>query len=409
MGLDPLSSKVCSASSQPNALPNISVLRPVRPACCCRSSAKMSASNDAPSPLFKTALTESLGLVHPVILAPMCGFAMGDLAGAVAAAGGLGLLGAGAGSIFNTDRVAQEWGHAVRRSGGEGEGRLGVGFLENFMADDDPVFAQALRLKPKAIMLAFGAMDRLAAVKEAGVKAVVQVFSVPELQAAARKGADVLVLQGCDAGGHGRQSLGVSLMTLVPTARRWLNSNGFAGIPLVAAGGIMDGKGLAAALALGADGVALGTRFVTTHQSGAPEAFKQRVLAVEDGTTETVSTSTWDHLTPMGTPFNAGGYCGRALADSEALRRFGRRSAEDGAGITPEDAAWYKAAGYDTRAVWCGAGSGLVGPKDTDDAVEVVAEVVREAAECLRAPRHYEMVEREGEGRDDRRSMARSG
>ncbi len=91
-----------------------------------------------------------------------------------------------------------------------------------------------------------------------------QALSVKEAEDAVSAGADVVVMQGCDAGGHGKQSeSSASIISLIPQARRCISEN----IPVVAAGGIVDGKGLAASLLLGGDGIVMGTRFIPTDVS----------------------------------------------------------------------------------------------------------------------------------------------
>ncbi|MCJ1359842.1 MAG: hypothetical protein MMC33_009845 [Icmadophila ericetorum] len=106
---------------------------------------------------------------------------------------------------------------------------------------------------------------------------------------------DVLVVQGSDAGGHGLQQ-GASIMTLLPEVSDLLKGTGFEGIHLVAAGGIMDGRGIVAALALGASGVAMGTRFLACEEANVSKGYVAAVLEATDGGSVTKRTTLYDHL-----------------------------------------------------------------------------------------------------------------
>ena len=332
-----------------------------------------------------TALTRSLSIQHPIISAPMAGVALGRLAGAVAQGGGLGLIGLGSSAVLTPEEIRREWAVASATAGPECPGRLGFGLLANHVGVRDAAFVACLELQPHAVWVTAGdPAAYLGALRAAGVRAIVQAFTMAEAVRAQECGADVIVVQGCDAGGHGRQRAGASVVSLIPTARQHL---GAAAPPLVAAGGIMDGRGVAAALMLGADGVAMGTRFLPTAECAAPAAYKQRVVDLRDGTSGTVATSTWDLL--LGSPFAEGGFAGRGIADSRALERFGRRDEGDAAGITAADREWYRGAGVEARAVWCGTGGGLVGAQAEARAADVVRGVVRDAVECIAAPAHF--------------------
>jgi nitronate monooxygenase len=208
-----------------------------------------------------TAFTRLLSVEHPVVLAPMGGTAGGALAAAVSSAGGLGLLGAGGGSdrrwldrelSIVTERTGRPW---------------GVGFLTWGL--DITTLDRVLGAGPAAIMLSFGDPVPFAGrIKQAGVPLIVQVTDLDEARQAIDVGADVVVAQGSEAGGHGRN--GRSTMSFVPVVAD------LAGVvPVLAAGGIADGRGIVAALALGAAGVVVGSRFQATQESlAAPEVVK---------------------------------------------------------------------------------------------------------------------------------------
>ncbi|MCJ1328216.1 hypothetical protein MMC10_004892 [Thelotrema lepadinum] len=122
----------------------------------------------------------------------------------------------------------------------------------------------------------------------------------------------LLVIQGADAGGHGLAH-NAGLMTLLPEVRDALDTAGFKDVRLLAAGGIMDGRGAAAALALGADGVVMGTRFLAASEATTPERFRAQLLDASDGGVNTVRTRLFDEL--RGTGNFPAGYDGRALVN----------------------------------------------------------------------------------------------
>jgi nitronate monooxygenase len=148
---------------------------------------------------FRTALTELFGLRHPILLAPMGGISGGALAAAVTRAGGLGLIGPG--------YLGEEW--IQREFDAAGDARVGVGFITWELARSPQRLAAALLRKPSAAMLSFGdAAPYLDAVKSSGAKLILQVQSVTAAKQAVQLGADVIVAQGIEGGGHGAQRQG---------------------------------------------------------------------------------------------------------------------------------------------------------------------------------------------------------
>ncbi len=220
--------------------------------------------------MLKTRFTEAFGLAHPVALAPMAGAAGGRLAGAVARAGGLGLLGGGSG---DGDWIAREWAAA--------EGApIGIGFITWKL--DTGLLAECLARQPGAVMLSFGAPANFApAIHAAGVPLICQCQTLEHARAALDAGAQVLVAQGGEAGGHGATR---STMTLVPEIADLLAARAPDAL-LLAAGGIADGRGLAAALVLGADGALLGTRFWAAEEALVPAGFHAAALAASGDAT----------------------------------------------------------------------------------------------------------------------------
>ncbi|MDP2084623.1 MAG: nitronate monooxygenase [Gemmobacter sp.] len=216
------------------------------------------------SAALPTRFTVRFGLTHPVALAPMAGAAGGALAGAVARAGGLGLLGGGYG---DADWIAAEWDRA-------GGAPIGIGFITWRLT---PALLNAALVRgPVAVMLSFGDPAPFApAIHAAGVPLICQCQTVDHARAALDAGAQVIVAQGAEAGGHGDRR---GTMTLVPELADLLA----AGTPntlLLAAGGIADGRGLAASLMLGADGVLVGTRLWAAAEALVPPGFHAAAVA----------------------------------------------------------------------------------------------------------------------------------
>lgn len=211
--------------------------------------------------MLKTRLTTLLNIDHPILCAPMAGVTGGRLASAVSQAGGLGLLGGG---YCDTDWVKQEFREA-------GNTRIGTGFITWALDKNPALLDLALDHNPAAIMLSFGEVAPYAGkVKKAGLALICQVQSVEQAKQAAGHGADVVIAQGSEAGGHGANR---ATFPLVPAVRDALPDD----VIVVAAGGVGDGRGLAAALMLGADGVLIGSRFYASQESLAPEDGKARL------------------------------------------------------------------------------------------------------------------------------------
>ncbi|MFI5067097.1 MAG: nitronate monooxygenase [Streptosporangiales bacterium] len=211
-----------------------------------------------------TAFTELLAVQHPIVLAPMGGSAGGALAAAVSNGGGLGLLGGGNGDPAWLDRelpivaggTSQPW---------------GVGFQS--WAIGPGTVARALEHGPRAVMLSFGdPLPFTGRIREAGAVLIIQVTDMEEARQAVDLGADVIVAQGTEGGGHGARR-GRSTLPFVPAV-----ADLAAPTPVLAAGGIADGRGVAAALVLGAAGALIGTRFQATAEALADASAKKAIV-----------------------------------------------------------------------------------------------------------------------------------
>jgi len=222
---------------------------------------------------MKTRLTSLLGIDYPIMLAGMGGVAYHDLVAAVSNAGGYGCLGA---STMSSEQLVSEM-SATRALT---ERPFGVDLLTAF--PDDIVRNVELLIEGGASAYVAGlgvprnVVDRCHA---SGVIVVSMCGKVDHARRALDAGCDLVVAQGTEAGGH---TGSVATFPLVPLIVDAVGEH----IPVVAAGGIFDGRGLAAALALGADGVWIGTRFIATPEARAVPGFKEGILqSREDGTT----------------------------------------------------------------------------------------------------------------------------
>ena len=223
--------------------------------------------------MLRTALTSRFSLDHPIALAPMGGSAGGALASAVSDAGGLGFVGCGGGDQPWLDRelglvtTTRAW---------------GVGFLTWGVSAAS--VARALEFRPSAVLLSFGdPAPHLSAIRAAGAAVVLQVGDLESARRAVDLGADAIVAQGVESGGHG-WAKGRGTMAFVPVVVDLAGD-----IPVLAAGGIADGRGVAAALALGAAGALIGTRFQATPEAVVDERIS---TALVEGKAEDTERST---------------------------------------------------------------------------------------------------------------------
>jgi NAD(P)H-dependent flavin oxidoreductase YrpB (nitropropane dioxygenase family) len=214
--------------------------------------------------MLRTRLTQVLGIEVPVIAAPMGPLITGpELAAAVSNAGGLGVMNFGG----SPPALLRE---RVRRLRELTDRPIGVGFIV-CLSEDEQV-AVCIEERVPVLWFFWGdASPWVARAHAAGLRVFQQVGSVAAARHAVRSGVDVVVAQGFEAGGHVAGQ--VTTMVLVPGV-----VDAVAPTPVVAAGGIADGRGVVAALALGAEAVVLGTRLLATPEAGAHPLYKQRVL-----------------------------------------------------------------------------------------------------------------------------------
>jgi nitronate monooxygenase len=317
---------------------------------------------------LRTRLTDFFGIKHPIVLAPMDPAAGGALAGAVSAAGGLGLLGGGYG-----DRAWLE--AEFPKAGNE---RIGCGFITWSMAKNPALLDLALSRNPVAMMLSFSDPAPFAErIRAAGVPLICQVHNLDHARRAIEVGASILVAQGTEAGGHGLTTR--STMTLVPNVVD-LVARERPEVLVLAAGGIADGRGIAAALALGADGALLGTRFWATQEALIHPAAQARVLASTGD--ETIRTRVYDIVRKRDWPPE---YTGRLMRNTFIETWHGREDElrkladEERQAVEAADAS----GDYDVSNVTVGEAIGLI--NDLPPASELVKSLAAETEARLLA------------------------
>ena len=234
---------------------------------------------------MKSKLCDKLGIDLPIIQAPIGGAAGPPLAAAVSNAGGLGTV---ALTGYNAE--------TARRMIHETRALTSKPFAINFVLAYEGVFEEAFEValeeRVPAISLFWGdAAPLVDRVHAAGATLLFQVGSVEEARQAVDAGVDIIVAQGWEAGGHVRGD--IATLPLVPSV-----VDAVAPVPVVAAGGICDGRGLAAVLALGAVGASIGTRFLGSEEASMPPEYRDHILR---GTAaDTVNTALFDWIRSAG-------------------------------------------------------------------------------------------------------------
>jgi len=314
--------------------------------------------------MITTALTKLFDLQHPIILGPMGNVSGGRLAAAVSNAGGLGLVGGGYGdpAWLRTELSCVR--ESTLRPWGAG--------LITWSATAG-VLDLLLSYRPHAVMLSFGDPRPYAKViKSAGCRLICQVQGLEEARLAKEAGADLIVAEGTEAGGHGG---GRATLPLVPAV-----VDAVAPTPVVAAGGIADGRGLAAALMLGAEGALIGTRFYASAEALGHDRAKQRIVAARGE--ETARTRVFDLVRGYAWPAN---YTGRAICNGFMERWYGREDRL--ANVIETERAGYRAAAldgdFDTAVVWAGEAVDLI--KSVESASALVERISAEAEAQLLA------------------------
>jgi nitronate monooxygenase/enoyl-[acyl-carrier protein] reductase II len=215
--------------------------------------------------VLRTPVCDLLGIEVPILGAPFGPWDQVELAAAISGAGALGSVGT---ALRSVPELQAQW----KRLRELTERPFAIN--HTVRPFDEAAFAATLAFRPAAISFHLGVpADLVARAHEAGIPWIQQVMSRAQAVEAVAAGADVIVAQGGEAGGNGGW---VATMVLVPQV---VDVAG--GIPVIAAGGIADGRGLAAALALGAQGVSMGTRFLAATEMRIADEWKQRIVAAD--------------------------------------------------------------------------------------------------------------------------------
>lgn len=313
-----------------------------------------------------TFLTETWGFRVPIIGAPMSPQAGGRLAAALTRSGGLGMIGVAAGTpvehlAFDVEEFRA---HA-------GDDRFGIGLMTWAVEKRPELLDAALTAKPFAIALSFGDPTPYAArIRNAGVELISQVQDERSALLAEAAGATLLVAQGTDAGGHTGSVGTLPLLQIVLDAVK---------VPVVAAGGIATGRGLAAVLAAGAAGAWIGTAFLVAEEARNSAAARERLLEAKE--TETRLTAVFD--VAQGIPWPPE-FRGRALRNSFAERWDGHEPAlAADAEARRQLAAARKDEDYRTAYLYAGQAVGML--HRVEPAAEIVRRIVADAEARLRA------------------------
>jgi len=226
--------------------------------------------------MIRTPLCDLLGIKYPIVQGGMAWVGTAELAAAVSNAGGLGIIGGG---NAPTEEIAREI--RLARELTDKPFGLNIPLAVSEYADE----IVTLCIEQDVQVMVIGAWrpgNHIARLKEAGVTAIPVIASVPLAKRLARQGADALIAEGMESGGH----IGdIATMPLVPQVASAVD------VPVIAAGGFADGRGLAAALALGAQGIQMGTRFICTTECTAHDNYKRAILKARDRSTMTTGHS----------------------------------------------------------------------------------------------------------------------
>lgn len=313
-----------------------------------------------------TRLTERFNIRHPIISAPMATASGGRLAAAVSAAGGLGLIGGGYG---DRDWLAQEFRAAGNQS-------VGCGFITWSLRKQPELLDLALSHHPRAIFLSFDDPAPFAQqIKNRGVALICQVQTVRDAKRAIECGSDVIVAQGVEAGGHGDRR---TTFTLVPEIAD-LIAKASPQTLLCAAGGVVDGRGLAAALMLGADGVLVGSRFWASEEANVGKRMHDAAIAATGD--DTIRSQVMDMARKLAWQPR---YSARVLKNRFIERWHGNEAAL--MAVADEAADKYRKAfaegDPDESNTFVGEGVGLI--HDVKPARDIIQDMVDEAGALLR-------------------------
>jgi len=325
----------------------------------------------------RTLLCKILGIEYPVIQAPMNWITGAELAAAVSQAGGLGVIGPNAGETTQTDDVV-ETGERLRRQIRKVRSMTDKPFGVNLMtffadhADSSRAFSdQCLQVileekVPVAVLAGTGPKEYTQRLKKENIKVLFRPLqpNVTTAREAEEAGIDALITVGFEAGGHAGYDR-IPTLVLIPQIVDAVK------IPVIAGGGIADGRGMAAALALGAQGIFMGTRFIATPECSAHQNVKEAIVNAGDTSTVTV-TGTVGVLRALKGPLME--RCLRLEASGGTLQEISNL-------YRPGYAIGIVQGNMAEGTFVCGAGAGLI--KEIKSAADVVRDIVKEAGQVI--------------------------
>ena len=316
--------------------------------------------------MIHTRVCDLLGVQHPIVLGGMGAATSPELVAAVSNAGGLGTLGT---SAFRGEQITAAV-EVIRRTTDK---PFGINHLLFRISDED--YLSTLAARPNVVAFAWARKDQdlrsyFKRAHDAGSKVMYMAPTVPEAVRAAEAGADFIIAQGSEGGGHVGQ---MATMVIVPMV-----VNAVSPVPVLAAGGIADGRGLVACLALGADAVLLGTRFLATPEAPIHPNFKQAI--VDSDGHDTVLTEIHDIASGQVWP----GAMGRVQRNGFIDRWTGREWAlrENRAEIASALADARKAGDVNHATLMFGQDAGLI--QSVKPAAEIIKAMVAEAEAIIR-------------------------
>ncbi len=316
--------------------------------------------------IISNRLTQTLNIRHPIISAPMAFAGGGALAAAVSSAGGLGLIGGGYGdSTWLEEQFDISAGS-----------RVGVGFITWSLRKSPSLLTDVLKRRPVAVMLSFGdPRPFVDEIRRGGALLICQCQTIDHIWDAIDVGADIVVAQGAEAGGHGMLR---GALSFVPEAADLIAAHSRNSL-LVAAGGIADGRGLAAAILLGAEGVLVGTRLWASEEALVHHRHHETILQATGD--DTIRTTVVDVARQIPWPRD---FTARVRRNAFTQRWHGQEDLlEHNVAIeAPRYRQAFAEGDPDNAAVWFGEAAGLIGT--IEPAAVIIERMATEAADLLR-------------------------
>lgn len=334
-----------------------------------------------------------------IACAPMRLITLAPLAVAVSQAGGFGFLAAGTDCSSLDDNLTEAASLLGRSSSDSAISSLattekavlpiGVGFI-NWGADLNQALSSIIKFIPAAVWF-FAPREssdlitwtnKVREATQGRTKIWIQIGTVSDaVEVATTCNPDVIVVQGNDAGGHGLEK-GAGIISLLPEVTDALRIKGHGNIPLIAAGGIVEGRGVAASFVVGASGVAMGTRFMATNEATIAQGYQKEILRASDGGVTTIRTKVYDRIrgtTGWPDQFNGRGIVNMSFTDAQsgmALEENTRLYKEE---MEKGDAGW----GIHARmTTYAGTGVGLI--KTVKPAGEVIEKIRKDTLRLLK-------------------------